>query len=202
MQKTSLVSLLEEESRRRGLLAEDQRLTAEQAFALVRDMPYRRASSRRPEAIVEEWQGTCSGKHYLLADIFRELGLETQVVMVTHRFTRENTGHFPPELRALVAESPVPDVHTYLRLGTPEGTVVVDATWPSSAAPLGMPVNREFVAGTDMTIACDPIDTLPVPDGTDPPEFKEQVIREFCGESSGVRDEFIEGLGRWLAEST
>ena len=198
----SLISLLEMESRRRGFLAENETLTAERAFALVRDMPYRRASSRRPEAIVEEWQGTCSGKHYLLADIFRELGLKTQVVMVTHRFTPENTGHFPLELRELVAQSPVPDVHTYLRLGTAEGTVVVDATWPSSAEPLGMPVNRDFLPGTDMTIACDPIDTLPVPDGRDPQEFKEQVIREFCGESTGVRDEFIEGLGRWLADST
>ena len=197
---SDLASLLENESRRRGLLADDESLTAERAFALVRDMPYRRASSRRPEAIVEEWQGTCSGKHYLLADIFRELGLETTVVMVPHRFTRENTGHFPPELRALVAEGAVPDVHTYLRLGTPDGPVIVDATWPSSAAPLGMPVNREF--GADMTIACDPIETLDVPDGRDPQEFKEQIIREFCGDSSGVRDQFIEGLGRWLAEST
>ena len=202
MATTSLVSLLEEESRKRGLLADGELLTAARAFALVRDMPYRRASSRRPEAIVEEWQGTCSGKHYLLADVFRELGLETAVVMVTHRFTTENTGHFPPELRALVAESPVPDVHTYLRLSTPDGPAVVDATWPSSAAPLGMPVNREFTPGSDMTIACDPIDTLPVPEGRDPQDFKEQVIREFCGESSAVRDQFIEGLGRWLAEAT
>ena len=198
----SLVSLLETESRRRGLLGLDEQLTAERAFALVRDMPYRRASSRRPEAIVEEWQGTCSGKHYLLADIFLELGMETTVVMVTHRFTPENTGHFPPELRALVADSPVPDVHTYLRLSAPGVPAVVDATWPSSAAPLGMPVNREFAAGVDMVIACDPIETLPVPEGRDPQEFKEQVIREFCGDSSEVRDEFIEGLGRWLAQST
>ena len=36
--------------------------TAERAFALVRDMPYRRASSRKPEAIVEEWQGHLLGQ--------------------------------------------------------------------------------------------------------------------------------------------
>ena len=198
----NLVSLLERESRQRGLLADGECLTAERAFGLVRDMPYRRASSRRPEAIVEEWQGTCSGKHYLLADIFRELGLETTVVMCTHRFTGENTGHFPQELRALVAEGPVPDVHTYLRVTTPEGWAVVDATWPSSAEHLGMPVNREFVPRGSMRIACDPIDTLPVPEGRDPQEFKEQLIREFCGENSDVRDQFIEGLGLWLGEST
>ena len=199
---SSLVSLLEREGRERGLLGDGESLSAEGAFALVRDMPYRRASSRRPEAIVEEWQGTCSGKHYLLADIFRELGLESRVIMCIHRFTAENTGHFPAELRELVDAGPVPDVHTYLRVNTAEGWTVVDATWPSSAGPLGMTVNREFRAGENMTLACEPIGTLPAPAGQDPQEFKEQVIREFCGVSSGVRDEFIEGMGRWLGEST
>lgn len=199
---TSLLSLLARESRERGFLTEGESLTAQRAFALVRDMPYRRASSRKPEAIVEEWRGTCSGKHYLLADIFRELGLESRVIMCTHRFTPGNTGHFPQELRELVAAAPVPDVHTYLRVNTSEGWTVVDATWPTSAGQLGMTVNREFAPGGDMTIACDPIETLPVPEGMDPQEFKEQVIQEFCGESSAARDEFIEGMGRWLGEST
>ena len=199
---TSLLSLLERESRGRGLLSDGESLSAPRAFALVRDMPYRRASSRKPEAIVEEWHGTCSGKHYLLADIFREMGLESRVIMCTHRFTPENTRHFPAELRELVAEGPVPDVHTYLRVKTAQGWMVVDATWPTSAGPLGMTVNREFTAGKDMTIACDPIETLPVPEGMDPQEFKEQVVAEFCGASSQVRDDFIQGMGRWLGETT
>ena len=122
--------------------------------------------------------------------------------MCTHRFTAENTGHFPAELRELVAVSPVPDVHTYLLLKTSAGWMVVDATWPSSAGPLGMTVNPVFQPGSDMTIACEPIETLPVPEGRDPQEYKEEIIREFCGDSSGVRDEFIEGMGRWLGEST
>ena len=199
---SSLVSLLDVESRKRGLMSGDESLTAERAFELVRDMPYRRASSRKPEAIVEEWRGTCSGKHYLLADVFREMGLESRVIMCTHRFTAENTGHFPAELRDLVASGPIPDVHTFLRVSTLECWTVVDATWPSSTGPLGMTVNREFRPGSDMTLACDPLETLPVPEGMDPQEFKEQLIREFCGDSSEVRDEFIEGLGRWLGEST
>ena len=199
---TRLSSLLERESRKRGLLAADESATAERAFAIVRDMPYRRASSRRPEAIVEEWQGTCSGKHYLLADIFRELGIDLRVMMATHRFTAESTGHFPPELRELVTEGPVPDVHTFLWVDTKRGWTLVDATWPSSAGPLGMTVNREFRPGENMTLACDRIDTYEVPEGQDPQEFKERLIEEFCGASSKVRDDFIEGMSRWLGEST
>ena len=199
---TSPLSLLERESRERGFLSEGESLTAERAFALVRDMPYRRASSRKPEAIIEEWRGTCSGKHYLLADIFREMGMAHRVMMCTHRFTEGNTGHFPRKLRELVADGAVPDVHTFLWVDTEQGWTLVDATWPSSAGPLGMPVNPDFCPGENMTLACDPLEIYEVPGGQDPQAFKEQLIREFCGDSSEVRDEFIVGMAHWLAEST
>ena len=198
----ALLSLLEQESRRRELLAANENVTAATAFALVRDMPYQRASSREPEAIVKEWRGTCSGKHYVLDRIFRELGMDSRVIMCTHRFTQDNTAHFPPDLRALVSEEPVPDVHTYIRLETDKGWMTVDATWPSSAGPLSMPVNRMFADGQDMNIACDPIDTYEVPSGQDPQAFKERLIAEFCGASSQVRDDFIEGMSRWLSDAT
>ncbi len=198
----TLLSLLEQESRRRNLVADGEGLTAASAFALVRDMPYQRASTREPEAIVREWRGTCSGKHYLLDEIFRELGMETRIVMCTHRFTRENTSHFPAELNSLVTLEPVPDVHTYIRLKTDVGWMNVDATWPSSAGPLGMTVNRTFANGKDMAIACDPIGSFVVPNGDDPQAFKEQLIAEFCGSSSTIRDEFIEGMSRWLSDAT
>lgn len=199
---TTLLSLLQQESRRRSLIADNEKLTAASAFALVRDMPYQRASTREPEAIVREWRGTCSGKHYLLDAIFRELGMDSRVIMCTHRFTRENTGHFPADLKSLVSREPVPDVHTYIRLKTDGGWMNVDATWPSSAGPLGMPVNRTFTEGKDMAIACDPVDSFVVPAGDDPQVFKEQLIAEFCGSSSTIRDEFIEGMSRWLSDAT
>ena len=121
-------ALLERESRDRGKLSEGEALTPESAFVLGRDMPYRRASSRQPEAIIKEWRGTCSGRHYLLADVFRESALESQVIMCTHRFTMENTPHFPAELRDIVKKNPMPDVHTYLRVKMGGGWTAIDAT--------------------------------------------------------------------------
>lgn len=52
-----------------------------------------------------------------------------------------------------------------------------------------------------MTIACDPIDSF-VPAEDDPQTFKEQLITEFCGSSSKIRDDFIEGMSRWLSDTT
>lgn len=197
-----LLSLLELMGRKRRLLSCEKSLTPSRAFSLVRDMPYRRASSRKPEAIILEWQGTCSGKHYLLADIFREMGMDSRIIMCTHHFTPKNTRHFPSELREIVVAGPVPDVHTYLQLKTGRGWMIVDATWPSKAARLGMSINHSFIWGEDMKLACDPIETFGVPEGQDPQEFKEQLLGRFCGEQRALRDRFIEDLGRWLSEST
>ena len=98
-----LLSMLEAESRNRGLTRSGQTADAKAAFALLRDMPYQRASTRGPEAIIQEGQGTCSGKRYLLDQIFRVEGLESQGVMCTHGFTEETTADFPPELGEVVA---------------------------------------------------------------------------------------------------
>jgi hypothetical protein len=197
-----LLSMLEAESQRRGLVEPGRTIDAKAAFALVRDMPYQRASSRAPEVVIQEWRGTCSGKHYLLDRIFEEEGMESKVIMCTHRFTEETTANYPPDLREVVARSPVPDVHTYIRLNTDDGWMTVDATWPAKAGPLGTTVNSEFKLGQDMTLACSPIETFEVPNGRDPQAFKEELIERFCGSQSDDRDRFINGMGEWLSKHT
>ena len=190
------------EAVRRRLLAEGSQPTPASVFALVRDMPYKRAKSRAPDAIVTEWQGTCSGKHYLLKELFQEMGVNTRIIMCTHQFSLENTAHLPESLRQLTAPGPVPDVHTFLRLETESGWMDVDATWPAQAEALGMPVNREFRWGVSMGLACSPMEYFDVPDGEEPQPFKEDLIRRFCGGEVDRREAFIQGMSAWLAEKT
>ena len=97
------LSTLEAEGRKRGLIRSGQPVDATAAFALLRDMPYQRASTREPEGIIQKGWGTCSGKRYFLDQIFRVEGLESRVIMCTHRFTEETTADFPPELGEVVA---------------------------------------------------------------------------------------------------
>ena len=197
-----LISLLRSEAESRGLLGGDANLDAGVVFTLIRDMPYQRANSRVPEAIIREWRGTCSGKHYLLDALFREMGYDSRVVMCTHNFTPENTAHFPEPLRSEVSQGLVPDVHTYVRLHTEAGWMKVDATWPQSARTLGMAVNDRFIPGVNMDVACSPIDVFDVPDGVDPQTFKEELIEVHCGSDMDRRDRFIEDMSLWLAQTT
>ena len=45
--------------------------------------PIEIAAHNDPETILREWQGTCSGKHYLLQALFAELGLSSQIIACT-----------------------------------------------------------------------------------------------------------------------
>ena len=189
----------------RGLLKPEEEIDIEKAFLLVRDMPYTRASSRDPNVIMQEWRGTCSGKHYLLKGLFSELGYSSRLIACTtvvHIDPKEVSG----KLRELLEQSNgrFVDVHNYLILELPEKEMIVDATWPMATRGMGTVVNERFVLGEDHQIACKPVKTWVVPDDRDPQGFKDEILREsFTAQEIAHREEFIKTLGimtnsRWV----
>ena len=203
MPPTSLLPILRAEAGRRGLLEPGAALDAQAVFALVRDMPYERASSRAPETAIGEWRGTCSGKHYLLKALLEELGMQTILMMASHEFTPQNSPWLPPELMAMAAEAPVPDLHTFLSVQTDPaaeagGWTAVDATWPLAARDLGLPANERLAPGRDMAVAADVEELFHVPEDVDPQQFKQSLVERYAVEQRDRRERFIEGLSRWL----
>jgi hypothetical protein len=193
-----LLDTLKSKAIEKGLLEPDEEIDAEKAFTLVRDMPYTRASSRDSETIIEEWRGTCSGKHYLLKKLFAELGYPSKLIACT------TVAHIDPKevrgkLRTLLEQSNgrFVDVHNYLILELPDGEMIVDATWPLATKGMGTVVNEHFVLGEDQQIACEPIKTWVVPEEGDSQEFKNEILKEsFTPEELAHREEFIQTLGR------
>ncbi len=201
-----ITRLLEAEARRRGLWPPEASPDADfgmaEAFAMVREMPYARASDLRPETIVREWRGTCSGKHCLLKAIFAEHGYRSRLVACPHYIPPEVGKALPPDLAALFDDGPVPDVHNYLILETDQGLMKVDATWPLVTRAFGLPANERFVPGEDQAIACRPLAEIPVPEDVDPQAFKEQLLKErFTPGELRRRHRLIEGVGRLMTAS-
>ena len=192
------LELLKSQAVAKGLMKPEAQIDLERAFTLVRDMPYKRASSRDPEIIIQEWRGTCSGKHYLLKELFEELGYTSKLIVCTtveHIDPKEVRG----KLRKLLEQSNgrFVDVHNYLVLEYPEGKMIVDATWPMSTDGMGTVVNKSFVLGEDHQIACEPLKTWEVPEDQDPQAFKQQILEEsFTEEELEHREEFILTLGQ------
>jgi hypothetical protein len=201
----TLLEKLKSKAIERRLLNSGEEIDVEKAFLLVRDMPYTRASSRDPEIIIQEWRGTCSGKHYLLKALFAELGYASRLIACT------TVAHIDPKavrgkLRKLLEQSKgrFVDVHNYLILNLPETEMIVDATWPLSTKGMGTVVNERFVLGENQQIACEPIKTWVVPEDRDSQEFKNKILKDsFTPEELAHRDEFIRTLGvmtnsRWI----
>ena len=193
-----LLNVLKSKAVEKDLLKPEEEIDAEKAFTLVRDMPYTRASSRDPETIIREWRGTCSGKHYLLKALFAELGYSSRLIACT------TVAHIDPKevrgkLRTLLEQSEgrFVDVHNYLILETPEGEMIVDATWPIATKGMGTVVNERFVLGENHQIACEPLKTWDVPDDRDAQEFKDEILKDsFTPEELAHREEFIKTLGK------
>lgn len=191
----------------RGLFEPSPTINAATVFTLVRDMPYRRATPRSPEVTIEEWRGTCSGKHILLQALFDELRMQTTMILAPHEFTEANSPWLPPALLNIVREAPVRDVHNFLRvqplgeLGPQADWVTVDATWPLAARALGMPANETLDLEHDMGIAADPDEIYHVPPDTDPTDLKTRILSDFSPDELARRETFLAGLIDWLAQS-
>ena len=198
-----LTNILKSKAVAKGLLEPDCEINLEKAFLLVRDMPYARASSREPETIIEEWRGTCSGKHYLLKQLFAELGYNAKLIacMTIEQIDPQSV---PGKLRELLEQSNgrFVDVHNYLVLDTHQGEMIVDATWPISTEGSGTVVNQSFQIGVDHRIACKPFESWVIPENQDPQAFKEKILNEyFTPEELAHREAFIQALGEMMRAS-
>ena len=195
-----LLKLIKSKAVDKKLLAPAEEIDAATAFYLVRDMPYKRASSREPSTTINEWRGTCSGKHILLKALFAELGIESDLIACTtedYINPKETFG----KLRKILEQTDgrVIDIHNYLVLKLPSGDMLVDATCPLSMKELGIQVNEEFILGKDQVPASEPIKPWTVPDDHDPEVFKEKLLREnFTREELEHREEFITTFSKMI----
>jgi hypothetical protein len=197
-QSNTLLEQLKSKAVEMELLEPETEITAETAFTLVRDMPYRRASSREPETTIREWSGTCSGKHYLLKALFEELGIKSRLIACTTVATI-NPKDVAGKLRSLLEESNgrFVDVHNYLILELPDGDMIVDATWPITTKGLGTVVNEHFVLGENHKIACEPIEIWEIPEGSDPQGFKDELLADnFTPQELEHREKIIATISR------
>jgi hypothetical protein len=197
----SLIQHLYNEAIQREIIEPGTKIDLATAFALVRDMPYQRASDRQPETIISEWRGTCSGKHYTLKALIAELGYSSELIACTCVEDIDES-LLTPELHPLwlAANGKLVDVHNYLMLDLPTGKMIVDATWPLGSQEHGLKVNTSFKLGQDQQISCPPLKKWVVPQNIEPQAFKEKLLREnFSPAELIFRDAFIQALGDWLS---
>jgi transglutaminase-like putative cysteine protease len=129
-------------------------------FEHIRDIPYSlRVSATDPAAAAEHiltvGKGNCGPKHYLLAAMYRKLGLD--VVYATFPFLWSDPAiRYPPDLRRLAGAVPVA-YHLACRVRIKNRWVLVDATWDRPLVNGGFPINEHWDGLSEMRCAVTPL---------------------------------------------
>jgi hypothetical protein len=127
-------------------------------FRKVRDIPYAIIPEiihpQKYTEILKLNQGSCSPKHFLLADLFEKFGLTVFYSVWQFRW-RDIPINWPSELKGLVEEMPA-NTHLALRVRIEDRFVLVDATLDPKLAPLGLPIN-DWDGRSDTSLPIQPL---------------------------------------------
>jgi hypothetical protein len=156
----------------------------------VAAMPYGRPRDPLPLAVLSDWRGTCSSKHYLLASALSE-GWPALEPAVWHRLYRLDASAaaavFGPAAAAAVPGGGLTDVHTYLKVrrqrgeASAEPEIVLDATF-APRSPWDGEGSMALWCGEGSDVA----------GGTDPAAVKARLVALHC--DSSAREPFIASL--------
>jgi len=129
-------------------------------FTHIRDIPYSLVvpvnhAQTPQEQMLVSGKGSCAAKHYLLAEMFRNLNLT--VVYATFPFLWNDPDlNYPPQLRNLAATLPVAH-HLACRVRIGSHWILVDATWDLPLARAGFPVNEHWDGFSETKCAVKPL---------------------------------------------
>jgi len=166
-------------------------------FEHVRDIPYYYPSPRDPSEVLESGYGSCSGKHYLLAEMFRLLSLDVRHMICTHRFN-ESPIVFPGPMQEMLRKNEIIDMHDYLQVAVNGEWVDVDATWPIGLREFGFPVNENWDGNSAMLLSVVPED-LAIAE-RDAEARKEELLSKLPPRQRALRKEFLTALSSWVRE--
>lgn len=162
----------------------------------VRDIPYGSIGSRNPEDILKSNMGTCSGKHFLLKDIYEYLGFEVKDMIAIHFFNNLPV-KLSDELLGLLNEGKIPDPHNFLRVKRFDKWLDIDITWDKALAGSGFEVNENWDGKSNMNICVVPEEILEMENSL---EFKEKFTAELDEKTQERRKKFINELSQYLSK--
>lgn len=166
-------------------------------FEHVRDIPYCYPATRDPAELLRVGHGSCSGKHYLLGELFRRLTLPVRHMICTHRFN-ESPLVFPEPMQEVLRKNEIVDFHDYLQIEVGGEWIDVDATWERGLREFGFPVNEDWDGKSAMLLSVVPEDFAVAE--RDPDRLKDELLSKLTPRQRTLRKQFLEALSNWVQE--
>jgi hypothetical protein len=127
-------------------------------YRQIRDIPYGVIPElNHPEKYIEILNlrmGSCTPKHFLLANMFQRLGLLVLYAVYPFRWY-EDAIEYPPGLKQLARELPISH-HLACRVEIKGRLVLVDATLDPPLKKFGLPVNEDWDGFSDTILPMTP----------------------------------------------
>jgi hypothetical protein len=174
-------------------------------FERVRDIPFGRMGSRDPKDVFERNKGTCSGKSFLLKELYEGIGLGTKDMICLQRwkdltwFPDDTYGivELPDELKAMLEEHEIVDFHNYVAVLREGNWVRVDATIDLPLTKVGFYTTEHWDGTSDMPLCF--VGTDKVWDcGNKGAEKKAELTAMLPQSIQDARNRFLERLTAWI----
>ena len=174
-------------------------------FEKVRDIRFGSMGSRDPKDVYEKNKGTCSGKNFLLRDLYKGIGIRTKDMICLQRWkdlTWFPSGiyknvDFPEELLKMLDENDIVDFHNYEEIFIDGKWIVVDVTIDKPLKKIGFYTTENWdgkssmplcFAGTDKRWDC----------GDRGMEEKKRLTALLPENIAKARNEFLKTMTSWI----
>ena len=185
-----------------GLSNIDKRIAI---FNRVRDIPYAVIPELRnpytgPLKILKMNKGSCSPKHFLLGELYENMGIRTRYFSypIYWKDLIDMGIELPSELLTIARNHRILDYHLCLKIQIDRKWILVDATWDPPLKKVGFPVNENWDGLSDTKLAVNSIQETMHEDAEGRYRYVQNKEKEYTNEYTEKRDEFYRALNNWM----
>jgi hypothetical protein len=174
-------------------------------FEKVRDIPFGNIGSRDPKDVYEKNKGTCSGKNFLLRELYKEIGLKTKDVICLQRwkdliwFPDDTYGlvDLPDDLKQMLEQNEIVDFHNYVKIFVGSKWIALDATIDLPLKKFGFYTTEHWNGKSDMPLCF--VGSHKIWDcGDNGPKKKAELIGKLSKDIQEARHQFLVSLTEWI----
>lgn len=174
-------------------------------FEKVRDIRFGSINSRNPIDVYKANKGTCSGKHFLIKELYKGIGLKTKDMICMQRWKdlmwfptgNYEIVNFSEELIDMLKEYEIIDFHNYLKIFIDGKWIQLDVTIDKPLKKLGFFTTENWDGKSDMPLCF--CGTNKIWDCEDNGmEQKRNLVNQLPEKIRTARKEFLEQLTKWI----
>ncbi len=174
-------------------------------FKKVRDIPFGSIGSRNPIDVFKANKGTCSGKHFLLRELYKGIGLKTKDMICMQRWkdliwfptSRYKIVNFPEKLENMLKQNDIIDFHNYVKILVKGKWIQLDVTIDKSLKILGFFTTENWDGKSDMPLCfCGSHKVWDC--GNNGLEKKKELVQQLPEHIRTARSQFLQSMTKWI----